>query len=830
MRPSVSFPCGPAVLALLSVGFAFGADTPAKPRTDLQGDPLPAEAVARMGSSRLRHWGYVRTLAFSPDGKSLLSAGGGGLRIWDVATGKLRRRLPLDADWAVTFAQTAEGIAVAGAPLKTRAVTVQVFDPATGRVIRRTEMPGEAAGANLTFSPDGKRLASTRKDGVWIYDAATGRDAVTVPVAAGRWAREVAFAPDGKRVAISDVSDTVRVHDAADGKELRALQRKGDRVMHARFSPDGRLLVTIPYNDDERPGSCSVWDVAAGKERHRLQGPANHVLVVEFSPDSKYLAMGCQHRELVLWDVASGKEVRRFPTAGFFASIAFAPDGKSLAAASGEGVIRLWDVASGRVLPGSADPAINGVHDLRFSADGRRLIGTAKMPIAWGPRTGREARRFPQVPHTNWFSVPAPDESLLATSDGSDVCLSDARTGKEVRRLKGHEKFIWYVAFLPGGRLASCGTDGTVRVWDVTSGRQLHKLAGGGNRTMRLAGSPDGRYLASASDSRGPSGQYEVILWDLAAGREVKRLLVGRENQAYNVAFSPDGRRLAVAGGGSVRAGPGEVKVWDVPAGREWRTLAGHKEQVYQVAFSPDGRSLASGSFDGGLYLWELASGRRRHQFVGHETSVYSVAFSPDGRLLASASAEAPVYTWDVTGAEAPPRPAPTAAELGRCWEELAGEDAEAAFRAIRRLAGAPAASVPFLRGRLKPVPAVPPERVRRLLAEVDGADFAARRRAAAELEQAADAAAPELRKALEKASSAEVRRALRKALDGLETVTPARLRMIRSVEALEWMGTPEAARLLDELARGVPGAALTAEAAAARGRLKAASRKEAER
>jgi WD40 repeat protein len=780
----------------------------------------------------MRHWGYVRTLAFSADGQSLISAGGGGLRVWEVATGKLRRRIALDVDWTVAFVQTAEGLAVASAPLKTRAVTVQVFDPATGKVVRRTDMLGEASVANLTFSPDGKRLAYTGKDGVWLYNATTGREAVRIPLAAGRRARDVAFSPDGKRVAICDVTDTVRIHDAVDGKELRALKRASDKVFHCRFSPDGRVLVTIPYNDDERPGACSVWDVAAGKERHRLQGPANSVLVAEFSPDGKYLAMGCQYRDLVLWDVASGKEVRRFPTAGFFASLAFSPDGKSLAAASGEGVIRLWDVASGRVLPGSADPLVNGVHELHFSADGRRLIGTALMPIVWGPRTGREVRRFPNVPHQNWISTPSPDESLLATADAGDIRLSDARTGQEVRRLKGHEKFIWYVTFLPGGRLASCGTDGTIRVWDVASGRELRKLTGGGNRTMRLAGSPDGRYLASASDSRGPSGQYEVILWDLTAGREVRRLLVGRENQAYNVTFSPDGRRLAVAGGGSERAGPGVVTVWDVATGREWRALAGHKEQVYQVAFAPDGRSLASGAFDGGLYLWELATGRRRHAFVGHETFVYSVAFSPDGRLLASASAEAPVYTWDVTGAEAPPRPAPTAEELGRCWDELAGADAEAAFGAMRRLAGAPAAAVPFLRERLKPVAAVPPERLRLLLADLDGNDFAARRRAAAELEALADIAAPELRKALGGASSAEVRRALQKALDGLDSPTPERLRAVRAVEALEWAGTPEAARLLDELARGAVGATLTAEAAAARDRLRkwAGRRKEAER
>src|SRR5262249_22727413 len=67
-----------------------------KPRVDRLGDPLPDEAVARMGSGRMRHPGYVRTLAFSPDGKSIVSGAGGGIRIWDAATGKLRRRFDVD--------------------------------------------------------------------------------------------------------------------------------------------------------------------------------------------------------------------------------------------------------------------------------------------------------------------------------------------------------------------------------------------------------------------------------------------------------------------------------------------------------------------------------------------------------------------------------------------------------------------------------------------------------------------------------------------------------------------------------------------------------------
>jgi WD40 repeat protein len=821
----LSFAPWRVALALLSAGLSLGADTAPAPRTDLQGDPLPAEAVARMGSGRLRQE-LMRQFAFAPDGRSLVTSGRGGLRVWDAATGKLLRRLPFAIFTGYTFAFTPDGLAVALSPTRTRAAAVEVFDPADGKLVRRTELAGgDKFVYSLAFSPDGKRLAGWHNGPVLVYDVAAGREALRIALPAGARARSITFAPDGKSLAVCDYDGAVRLYDAGSGKELRSIRSTAEKISGTGFSPDGRWLVTFTWDDKgRRPGPCSVWDTATGEERHRLKGP---VQGAAFSPDGKQLALGRENQGLVLWDLAAGKESRRFAATGTFGGITFSPDGKTVAASGGgwAGTVRLWDVATGRLLPASADPALDMVDDLHFSADGRRVFGSAATVVVWEPLIGREVRRYPAPPPASVFCALSPDETLIAAGGGSDILLSDARTGKEVRRLRGHEKEVWGVLFLPGGRLASRGGDGTCRVWDLASGRQLHRLTEG-DRWVKFDAAPDGRLLATATDQPGPGGEYEVVLWDLTTGRARTRLPLGGEQSASRVAFSPDGRLVAAALTYPGRGGPGPIRVWEAAGGREVRYCKGSEAWAQSMAFSPDGRAIATGCFDGGLRLWELASGRLRHTFAGHEGQMLSVAFSPDGRLLAAASAEAPVYVWDVTGAYGPRQAAPTAAELGRCWEELAGEDAAAAFRAVRRLAGTPAAAVPFLRERLKPVAAVPPERVRRLLADLDATDFTTRRRAETELEELADVAAPELRKALAASPSAEARRALRKALDGLGTLSPARLRAVRAVEALEWVGTPEAARLLDELARGAPGATLTTEAAAARDRLKAAGRR----
>jgi RNA polymerase sigma factor (sigma-70 family) len=793
---------------------------PRPPRADRHGDPLPAGALQRLGTARLRHAGAGGLVAFLADGQTLLSVGQDGtIHFWETATGRERRRLPTGPlGWTVALAPDEKTLAVGGT----------FWDLGTGERLPCFVPTGNGTGAHLAFSPDGKALAAAGAEpGVCLWEWRAGKELrrFTGPRAG---AAALAFSGDGKALAVVSRDGKLWVWGAASG-ELRhsADLGTGQAGVHAlAASPDGKVLAAGKGRE------VVLLQVADGKPLRRLAGHALPPQGLAFAPDSLTLAVGagdCVH----LWDVRSGEERRKL--APVWASrLAFSRDGKSLATSGAGYRLRLWDTATGKELQdrGGHEGMIGSVC---FSHDGKQVATAGKEDQTvrlWDAATGAPARA--PFRHETWVerALFHPDGARLFAGEFRGDVVEWGLAGGE-RRLRrdlrpGTSKYgydLRALALSPDGTaLTALGLTGSgreVRRSLVTWGlRPAERCAerlgppGGGQEAL----SPDGALIAVGD---GPSVRVEE-----AAGGKTRVALHGRCSAVTPLAFAPDGRTLAgvcVQYGADLRDTRVRytLALWELTTGQELhrRELPG---RVFSLAFGPGGRVLATaGVADVPIQLWDVASAKELLRLAGHGADVTALAFAPDGGRLASGLRDTTTLVWDTSVALPRARPAlkPEAESL---WAALAEPEAAKAYAALDRLADAPEQAVVLLARRLRPAAAVEPRRVARLIADLDSNDFPRREAAGRELEAVRDQAEASLREALAARPSAEARKRLQALLAEPGVVrSPEVVRQVRAVQGLERIGSKAARQTLEALTAGTSAARLTQEARASRGRLR---------
>ncbi len=291
------------------------------------------------------HRDIVWAVAFSPDGKQAVSCGGGeckdgqwlpgsdfAVRLWDVAAGKEVRQFKGHTAGAACVAFSPDGRFI----LSGAGNVIRLWETATGKEVRT--LTGHTGGvSSVAFVQDGGRAVSGSWDGtVRLWDVKTGKELDFHHAQAGR-VQCVAVSPDGKQVVSGGDDSFVRVW-AFQSRVVRLLRGHESSIKAVAFCPDSRHVLSGSWDR-----TMKLWDVPAGREERSFRGHTDRVECVAVSPDGKRALSGGLDKTVRLWDVATGEELHCYEGhGGPVSGVAFSPDGRFALSASWDHTLRLW--------------------------------------------------------------------------------------------------------------------------------------------------------------------------------------------------------------------------------------------------------------------------------------------------------------------------------------------------------------------------------------------------------------------------------------------------------------------------------------------------------
>ncbi|MFO0824752.1 MAG: c-type cytochrome domain-containing protein [Gemmataceae bacterium] len=319
---------------------------------------------------------------------------------------------------------------------------------------------------------------------------------ITLPVGPLPPVAAVTFSPDGKLLA-SGIYGRVTIWDMSTAKPVKFLTNILGAVNDLKFSPKGDLLAVAGGQPSAR-GDLRLFDTKEWKLVHSLGGHLDTVSGVSFSPDGSKIVSASFDKTLRLWDVKTGKVLHTFTGhSDFVYAVAFGPGGEWYATASKDRTSRLIDTTTGqsRLTFSGAEQEVLAV---AVRSDGQVVTSGYETQVSWwDPKTAERLKRTggPGVAvHELAFNE---KQTVLAVAGGDgSVRLFDAKTGNAGKVAQAGNAVFAVALDAEGKRAASGGADGTVKLWDVADGRLLVTLwSGSDDNWLSLA--PEG-YAAGA--------------------------------------------------------------------------------------------------------------------------------------------------------------------------------------------------------------------------------------------------------------------------------------------------------------------------------------------
>ena len=605
---------------------------------------------------------------FSPDGTAIVALyGDGAVHLWDARSGKKRWEQPGQTDRAHailfapdgnTFATTADN------------GTLTLWDTASGSVLLTLHLTRRQWWTTpIAFSPNGNLLACGVDRDIRLFDLTRGVEAATIKRAHEDEITRIAFSPDGKTLFSSGAQfkrigpqsgimlGELRSFDVATQTKTREFF--GDTPVSGgcvfAISRDGRTAVSEQFN------SLMVWDVASGKStltipsywlplaagQKRIDSnwsfPAKGLAL---SHDGKTIAcVATPLDNVLLWDVASGKQKPAFPEAHSASvhGLACAPDGSRIATCGADGTVRLWDALNAKPLKTFvlSDFFPCRLQTVAFSRDGKTLVAAGQdrkqgestgFVRIWDAESGTVRREVEAGSDVSKVALSNDGSKLLIertttvdvkmgpgmgrgqmTSQQPVLMLVDVRSGTK-RPLIKLKKLLKCLAYSPDGKtINTIEADGSFKAWNSATGEMLRSCVVRNAPTQTSPRNQRGRNLnglysaAVSADGTlavvGAFGSDGATMWDLTKGTRLGPLNLTRESgSVQNVAISPDNQIIATGNWGAEQHA---IRIWEAKTGRLLLRVS-QPCGVGAMQFTPDSRRLITGMSDGTALVWEV--------------------------------------------------------------------------------------------------------------------------------------------------------------------------------------------------------------------------------